>query len=312
MNSSQEKKPVEINVVLLVGAIISKKWIILLVVLLTSLTVFAYVYRMPNVYRVEVLLAPATDEKSSSVAGLAGKLGGLAGIAGIDLGGSDVDKSTIGIETLKSRAFLTEFIRRHDMHAPLLAARGWSPHIGDWLYESTIYIADQGWTEEYKRKNDTEMLDWMAYKALSKKISVSQDRKTQLIRIGLEGYSPKFCKIWLSNMVYEINQYIRKKDVDEAKKSIEYLKHQIDVTSIAEMKVVLFQLIEQQTKTIMLAEVREGYVFQMLDPPYTPQEKSGPQRPLIVLFAGMGSVIITILIIALSSIRRQVAGYVEV
>ena len=68
---------------------------------------------------------------------------------------------------------------------------------------------------------------------------------------------------------------------------------------VTEMQKIFFQLIEEQTKTIMLAEVREEYVFKTVDPAVVPEEKSKPKRALIcilsVLLGGMLSMMIVLI-----------------
>ena len=44
---------------------------------------------------------------------------------------------------------------------------------------------------------------------------------------------------------------------------------------------VFAQLIEEQTKTIMLANVSKDYVFDVIDPPVAPELKSKPSRAVI-------------------------------
>ena len=67
----------------------------------------------------------------------------------------------------------------------------------------------------------------------------------------------------------------------EAEKSIEYLKQQVANTSLADLQAMFFELIQSQTETVMLAEVRPEYVFKTIDPAVVPEEKSKPSRALI-------------------------------
>ena len=69
----------------------------------------------------------------------------------------------------------------------------------------------------------------------------------------------------------------------EAEKSIEYLKQQIANTSLADLQVMFFELIQSQTETVMLAEVRPEYVFKTIDPAVVPELKSKPRRAIIYL-----------------------------
>ncbi len=62
---------------------------------------------------------------------------------------------------------------------------------------------------------------------------------------------------------------------------------------------VFAQLIEEQTKTIMLANVSKDYVFDVIDPPVAPELKSKPSRALIcvlgTLLGGMLGVVVVLI-----------------
>ena len=79
----------------------------------------------------------------------------------------------------------------------------------------------------------------------------------------------------------DVNAAVKAQDVDEAKKAIEYLKQQVSKTSLADLQTVFFELIQSQTETVMLAEVRPEYVFKTIDPAVVPEAKSRPSRALI-------------------------------
>jgi LPS O-antigen subunit length determinant protein (WzzB/FepE family) len=87
--------------------------------------------------------------------------------------------------------------------------------------------------------------------------------------------------------VNELNAVMRQREIDEAEQSIKYLNEQLSSTDVQEIKTVMYDLIEEQTKNLMLANVRNEFVFQVVDPAPYPEMKSGPKRVFIVLFAGL-------------------------
>jgi LPS O-antigen subunit length determinant protein (WzzB/FepE family) len=94
---------------------------------------------------------------------------------------------------------------------------------------------------------------------------------------------------WLVN---DLNLSIMRQDVAEAEQAIEYLNSQIEKTSLADLQTVFFSLIEEQTKTVMLANVTDEYLLRTLDPAVVPELKSKPKRSLIVIFSALlGSVL---------------------
>ncbi len=63
------------------------------------------------------------------------------------------------------------------------------------------------------------------------------------------------------------------------------------------MQSTFYKLIEEQTKSLMLAEVQEEFVFRVIDPAVVPELKDSPKRALIcilgMLFGGLlGSAIV--------------------
>ncbi|MDA9285265.1 hypothetical protein N9P94_00270 [Pseudomonadales bacterium] len=47
---------------------------------------------------------------------------------------------------------------------------------------------------------------------------------------------------------------------------------------------MFFELIQSQTETIMLAQVRAEYLFKTIDPAVVAEEKSEPKRAMICVF----------------------------
>ena len=131
-----------------------------------------------------------------------------------------------------------------------------------------------------------------------KKVSVSEDKKSGLINISIEYFSPQIAKQWVDLFVSSINDYMRDRKLAQVNRNIEYLTAQIDKTAIAEMREVFYQLIEEQTKSKMLAEASPEYAFVTVSKAMVPEEKSKPKRALIcilgTLLGGMLSVLIVL------------------
>jgi LPS O-antigen subunit length determinant protein (WzzB/FepE family) len=87
--------------------------------------------------------------------------------------------------------------------------------------------------------------------------------------------------------------------IKEAQLSIDYLNDQIKVTPYPELRALFYELIQQHTQSMMLAKVRHEYALTTLDAPLVPEEKSSPNRSLIVIISCLfgvmlGSIIILI------------------
>ncbi|WP_286220290.1 GNVR domain-containing protein [Marinobacter apostichopi] len=83
----------------------------------------------------------------------------------------------------------------------------------------------------------------------------------------------------------DINDHMRREDVASAEARIAYLEKKLNDTNIAGMQQVFFELIESETRTVMLANAQREYVFRSIDPAVVPQEPSEPKRVLIAMIA---------------------------
>ncbi|WP_426369761.1 Wzz/FepE/Etk N-terminal domain-containing protein [Pseudocolwellia sp. HL-MZ7] len=284
----------EIDLAELWRAIWAGKFIIIAITFVFAVASVFYALSKPDVYKASVLLSPVSSQSGSGGLGaLAGQFGGLASLAGINLGGGGGgDQTSIALATLESRSFIENFIKKHDLIVPLMASKKWDKATNSLILNNELYDEKQKkWLDLSKTANPTP---WDTYKKFSSLLSVSQDKKTSLITINLEFYSPLLAKQWLALLIKEINTFTREQEKEETKASIEYLKNELKSIQTSNMKTVFYQLIEEQTKNMMLAQVKKEYIFKTIDPVQVPDQKDSPKRSLIILlgiiFGGMLSI----------------------
>ena len=238
---------------------------------------------LPNIYRAEALLAPNQEQSAGGLSALAAQYGGLASLAGINIANESSDKTALGLEILKSRKFISEFIERHDILVPLMAAKGWDPETGDLEIDAGIYDeSESAWVRNAKapRKSTPSLQE--AYEDFSdNNLSITQSKTTGFIIVSVEHYSPIVARQWVDWLVQDINTTVMRQDVDEAEQAIAYLEEQISATSLAELQNVFFKLIEEQTKIVLLAKVSPEYLFRTIDPAVVPELKTKPRRAWI-------------------------------
>ena len=129
-------------------------------------------------------------------------------------------------------------------------------------------------------------------------LSLSEDKQTSLITIAIRHQSPVVAQAWVALIIEAVTEEIRGGDVEEARRSIAFLEQQRAQTSLVSLDEVFAQLIEEQTKTIMLANVSKDYVFSVIDPAVVPELKTEPQRALIcVLGTLLGGMLAVLLVL---------------
>ena len=253
---SNQNKEDEIDLAELWRAIWAGKLTILLVTMLFAVASVVYAINQPNIYRASVLLAPASNE--GGLAALAGQFGGLASMAGITLGSAGSDKNELALQVLKSRVFLESFIEKNSMKIPLMAVEKWDRKTDSLIYDKDVYDIDtKEWVRDVSFPQLVEPSAWETFEEFKDILSVSSDRETGMVTISIEYYSPHMASIWLTKLVEDINENMRNVDKQKARNSINFLTKKLEQTSLADMKTVFFQLIEEQMKTMMLAEVSE-------------------------------------------------------
>ena len=289
----------EIDLAELWHAIWSGKLLIIAITALFAISSIIYAINQPNIYKATILLAPASEQGGAGgLAKMAGQFGGLASLAGINLGSSGTDKTGLALEILKSRFFIEQFINKHQLLVPLMAAKNWDVNTKKLILNDEVYNEKtQTWLGEGNTSKSSEPSAWQSYKAFKAALSVDKSAETGMITLTIEHYSPEVATQWLVWLVNDINVTMREKDKAEAQRSIDYLSKKLQETQLADMQTVFYQLIEQQTKTIMLAEVSQEYVLKTIDPANAPEEKAKPKRALIVVLGTMLGGILSMLIV---------------
>ncbi len=256
----------EIDLYDLFLVIMNGKWLIITVTFVLSLLSVVYAIYQPNIYRSEALLAPAEQQQSNGLSALAGQFGGLASLAGVNLGDSGSNNTDLALAILKSRKFISEFIEKHSIMPDLMAIESWNSIDNTVIYDKNIYDeVDQKWVRKvefpFKPKPSTQE----AYKEFIKIVSATKDPDSGMIIIAVEHFSPFIAQQWVNWLIEDINLTMKKRDVIEATKSTEFLMAQIEKTNVADIRVVLYKLVEEQAKTIMFANVRDEYVFKTIE-----------------------------------------------
>ena len=278
----------------------SGKWLISVITGAAAVISVVVALSLPNIYTASALLAPA-ESSGGGLSSLMNQYGGLASLAGVSLPGADEgSRAQLGMQLIKSRSFIGDFIERHDILPELMAVESWNAASGDLVFDSEVYDApSKTWVRDVAPPKLPVPSTQEAHKVFLTLLGVSKDPLTGYVTITIEHHSPAVAAQWVAWLVEDINAVVKAQDVDEATKSIEYLTEQIANTSLADLQARFFDLIQSQTETVMLAEVRPEYVFKTIDPAVVPEGKSKPSRALIcvlgTLLGGMlGSMIVLI------------------
>lgn len=237
-------------------------------------------------YEAKLVANYAKDDGRSS--GLASQFGGLAELAGVSLGGGSDKEAAIAF--LQSRAFLESFIEEQDIMPSLYAA--------EWDQEKKLWKVDDN-----KKIPST----YKAFSLFSKKIlNISSDRKSGLITITITWINPEQAAKWANELIKKANNSLREKAITENRLSLDYLQKELQKTSLTEVQNTIYRLIENQTKTMMMANTQEQFAFKIVDPALTVDEDAFiyPKRASFMTIGALAGLSIGIFLALLARLKK--------
>lgn len=265
-------------------AILMMSWRILLGAAFLGAAIAAVVsLLMRSTYRAQVLVAPLAQSTGGLGSALRGQFGGLAALAGIDLGSSGGRKEE-AIATLAAAGFARDFIAAENL-MPVLFADQWDTKENRW-----------------KSNEDAPTVEAAVTKFTRSIRSISEDRKTGLVTVRIDWYSPDLAARWANRFVEMANERLRTDATRNAERSIEYLNKELARTEVVELRQAIFRLIEEQVNNAMVANVQREYAFRVIDPAAPPEIRVRPKRTVMVIF---GAVIGFLAGLMLIYVRRE-------
>ena len=258
-----------------------KKYFLISITAFFAICSTFYALSITNVYTSKVTLAPVTPEMNVPKNAMT-PMRGFSGFSGFSLGYSNSDQINQGIETMKSLKFFSIMSQQTNLAVPLIAGTGWNRSQNKITVDERKYDElNKEWIRNAPAFRSRVPSDQEVYKVFKQKFKVTQDDDTGIITLSISYFSPYLAKEWLDIAVDTINQIARDDAINQAKSSKKYLEDQIRSTSLAEVKVVLSDLVQDQSQIIMLAESSPEYLFKVIDPAIVPELKSSPWRALI-------------------------------
>jgi uncharacterized protein involved in exopolysaccharide biosynthesis len=263
--------------------------LILSITALFSISSVLFSLSLPNIYRSEALISVVEQGQESGLSGLSSTFGGLASIAGINLQAGSGSKRDVAIETLKSRAFIADFINNNGLKPLLMGVEGWDAEHNKLIYDPEVYdIENKIWIRKVSYPKTQKPSDLETYRHLMKEnLSISEDEETGFIRVSIKHYSPYVAKKILDSLIKSINNKLRMIDIEEANKSVIFLQSKLKETKNVDIRKIMFDMIEGQVQNQMLAEVREEYTFKTIDPAIVDKIKFSPKRAVLSIMGAI-------------------------
>lgn len=255
------------------------KWIVIISALACGGVAVWMALSATLLYRAEATVTDVDNRQLSAAASLASQFGGLASMVGVNLGnlGSDSREAQT---LLKSRRLVEEFITRSNLVPVLYPQPQQQPSF------------------------------WMAVKNFRESIlEIREDKRSGLTIVSVTWSDPVVAAQWANQLVALANELLRTRAIAESQASVDYLNKRIATINEVEVKKVMYGLIESETKTLMLANVRAEYALSVVDPAVAPELRFSPKRTIMVAVGTfLGGVLGIIFVLAWQLVRRARAA----
>lgn len=252
MRNDQRSSDEELDLAHLTRLIWRKRWLIGLMACICGAIAAVMAFTSPPIFHAEVIVAPV-HERDLASGGIANQIGALTSLVGMNLGQLSGDSQTSDA-VLDSHWLVTEFIKRNDL-LPVLSSKSTKP-----------------------------LSLWLAAKHFKEgTLTVRKDTRRGTTMVAVDWYDPAVAASWANGLVALTNELVRKRAIDVATRNIDYLNRQLQQTTAVELRQALYDIIKNETKTLMLANGRDDYAYQIVDPAVAPERKAGPHRALSTL-----------------------------
>jgi len=256
----------EINLLDLLLVLLKRKWLIVGIVFLAGVASVVYSLRLTNIYRSEASIVPRQEGKSGSASTLSA-LRGLEAMSGglVELGGGgSAEKFEV---VLKSRALSRRIVGTYDL-MPRLFEKVWDAERKSWLKNPPPTFQD-------------------AYKSLMGMLTVSKDRKTEVLKVQFDHKDPKFAKEMVDRYLKELSESLREETLKDAEENQRFFQAQIERTPDVLLRDKIYALLAREIEKETFARAQKFYSFQVLDPPIVPDlnKRVSPKRSQICILS---------------------------
>jgi uncharacterized protein involved in exopolysaccharide biosynthesis len=237
-----------------------RRWVVGSTLILTSLAI-TYALVIPKLYETSSIVSVVQDA-DTSVANRVGlsELSSLAGLS-LDHGGHRSEY----VALLSSRLVATRFLEEKNL-LPALFPNRWDPE-------------RKQWTLTWLHRKPPTMNDAVR-KFLRDILTVKEDRMTGLVTVRIRWRDPNVAAEWANELVEQVNEQARGEALEEAKRSLEFLRRELDETPNLPVRDSIYRLMEANLNRKMMANVQEQFALKTIDPAMADPRKV--VRPLFV------------------------------
>ncbi|MEM8493660.1 MAG: chain-length determining protein [Pseudomonadota bacterium] len=205
---------------------------------------------------------------------------------GFVMGTTRDNYSDVILARLRSRSFTMHFLDSNNIYR-FLYPQHWSKENQAWIGD---FRPDRG--ESYTRFRDEIR-------------GITVDEETEIITVSMRWPEAALPRDWANLYVRTFNEYMRAKTAEEVARKQDFLEERLRQSDVVEIQKSIYRLIEAQTAIMMLANAREEYVLEIIDPAARAYRSINMSRKKkVVVGAAVGLLLTAFAVIGLTLLRE--------
>lgn len=201
---------------------------------------------------------------------------------GFVMGTTRDNYNEVMLERLRSRSFTMHFLDTHNIYR-FFYPQHWSDEKQAWIGG---FLPDRG--QSYTRFRDEIRM-------------ITVDEETDIVTVAMRWPEPTLPRDWANLYVETFNEYMRNRTRREVEAKQRFLEEKLRQSDVVEIQKSIYRLIEAQTAIMMLANARDEYVLEIIDPAARPYRSVNLSRKKkVVVGAVVGFLLATFAVLALT------------
>ncbi len=262
----------ELDLMPYINALIDARWILIIAAVLSAALAGFAAYSKPYMFQSVIKVSVVDIEDPGGVSPDDRRASEVLTLVehGFVMGTTHDNYNDVMRARLGSRDFTMRFLDEHNVYRHFYPER-WNQEEHRW---EDGFTPDRG--EVFTRFRDEVR-------------SIMLNEETDIIGIGMHWPDPTVARDWANQYVESFNEFIRERTINDTRRKQEYLQTELRRSDLLEMQKSIYRLIEAQTAIAMLANAREEYALEIIDPaavPYRSVTMSRKKKIVIGTVAG--------------------------
>jgi len=280
----------EVNLLDIFSILNTHKFLIIFFTLIGVIYSIFYALNIDKIYISEAKLLTSSSGLQSN----RNNQGDMSGVLSIFGGGStaSLSKGQEAEAFIRSRTFFKILYQNDEFLGDLFAIDSYNISTKNITYDQLIYNSkDNIWKEKISFEE--------AYYHFHNGIfSIDKNLQSGIYNLKFKSISPHIASKWLNEIIEEINEFIKLREVKHSEKKITFYESKISEEQMLSLRSLLLNNLQSELQVIAYSKATDEFAFSVIDYPNLPERPSEPSRSIIVM---LGS-IISFLIVIFSSV----------